>query len=63
MHDGSDDKKAKGTKKCVIEWKLKFENDKICFEAPQLENELNHLEKNRIDINSFFCYKENINNS
>ena len=31
MNDGSEDTKAKGTKKCVIKRKLKFENDKICL--------------------------------
>ena len=29
MNDCSEDAKAKGTKKCVIKRKLKFENDKI----------------------------------
>ena len=31
MDDGSDHKKAKGTKKCVIKQKLMFENYKDCF--------------------------------
>ena len=35
---GSEDKKAKGTKKCVIKRKLKFENSKNCLEATQLDN-------------------------
>ena len=30
MDDGSEDKKAKDTKKCVIKRKLKFENYKNC---------------------------------
>ena len=29
--------------------KLKFENYKNCFEATQLENKINHLEKTKID--------------
>ena len=29
-HDGSEDKKVKGTKKCVLKRKLKFENYKNC---------------------------------
>ena len=37
IHDGSEDKKGKGTKKCVIKRKLKFENYKNCLEATQLE--------------------------
>ena len=52
IDDGSEDKKAKGTKKCVIKRKLKFENYKSCLEAIQLQNKTNHLEKNKIDINS-----------
>ena len=31
-------KKAKGTKKCVIKRKLKFEDYKNCLEAAQIEN-------------------------
>ena len=31
ISDGSEDKKAKGTKKCVIKRKLKFENEKNCL--------------------------------
>ena len=50
--DGSEDKKAKSTKKCVIKIKLKFENYKNCLEATQLENKTNHLEKNEIDVDS-----------
>ena len=42
---GSEDRKATGTKKCVIKTKLKFENYKSCLEATQLENKINHLEK------------------
>ena len=42
---GSEDKKAKGTKKCVIKRKLKFENYKNSLEAIQLDNKINYLEK------------------
>ena len=49
---GSEDTKAKGTKKCVMKRKLKFENYKNCLEATQLENKTNYLEKNQIDIDS-----------
>ena len=34
----SEDKKAKGTKKCVTKRKLKFEDHKNCLEATQLDN-------------------------
>ena len=52
IDSGSEDKTAKGSKKCVIK-KLKFENYKNCLEATQLENNINHLEKNEINIDSF----------
>ena len=39
--DGSENKKAKGTKKCVIKRKLKFENYKNCLKATQLKNKIN----------------------
>ena len=60
IDDGSEDKKAKYTKKCVIKRKLTFENYKNCLDATQLENKINYLEKNKIDINSF---KEFIKNN
>ena len=51
IDDGSEDKKAKRTKKCVIR-KLKFENYKNSLEVIQLENEINDLEKNKIDTDN-----------
>ena len=50
IDDGSEDKKAKATKKCVIKRKLKFENYKSRLEAIQLERKINYLEKNKISI-------------
>ena len=50
--DCSEDKKAKGTKKCIIKRKFKFEIYKNCLEATQLENKINYLEKNEIDMDS-----------
>ena len=38
IDDGSEDKKAKGTKKCVMKRKLKYRNYKNCLGATQLEN-------------------------
>ena len=53
IDDGSKDKEAKGTKKCVIKRKLKFENYKNCLECSELENKINYLEKkNEINIDS-----------
>ena len=43
--DGSKDKKTKGTKKCVIKTKHKFDKYKSCLEETQLENKINHLQK------------------
>ena len=57
VDDGSEDKKAKGTKTCVIKRKLKFENYKNCLEATQL---VNGLERNKIDLKSI---KEFIKNN
>ena len=45
IDDDSQDKKAKGTKKCVIKRKLKFEIYKNCLEATQLDNKMNYLKK------------------
>ena len=63
IDDGSKDESAKGTKNCVIEGKLNFENHKNCLEATHLENKINYLEKNKIDIDSvkeFFFKKKPI---
>ena len=52
VDDGSEDKKGKGTKKCDIKRKLKFENYKNCLEVTQINNKINYLEKNKIDVDS-----------
>ena len=48
IDDGSEDKKAKDTKKCIIKRKLKFEIYKNCLEATQLPKKISHLEKRKI---------------
>ena len=45
VDDRSKDKKGKGTKKCVIKRKLKFENYKNYLEVTQRENKNKDLEK------------------
>ena len=50
IDDRSEDKTAKGTKKCVIKRKLKYENYQSCLEATQLDNEIKYIEKNKIKI-------------
>ena len=59
IDDGKEDKvkkvchKKEGTKKCVIQRKLKFEDYNNCLETAQIENEINPLEKTKlIYINS-----------
>ena len=52
LKDDSKDKKAKGTNKCIIKRKLKFENHKNCLEATRCDNKLNYLERNKIGRDS-----------
>ena len=37
---------------CVIKRKLKFQDCKNYLEAAQIENKINHLEKNKTDVDS-----------
>ena len=46
--DNDEDKKANGTKHCVIKRKLKFQDYKSSLEAAQIENKINHLEKKKL---------------
>ena len=46
--DGNKDRKAKGTKMCVIKRKLKFENYESSLEATQLYDKTNYLGKIRL---------------
>ena len=56
IDDDTENKKAKETKKCVIQRNFKFENCKNCLEAIQFGNKINHLQKkNEIDID---CLKK-----
>ena len=56
----NEDKKARSTKKCVIKSKLKFQDYKNCLEAAQIENKINHLEKDKVDVDSLEqCIKSN----
>ena len=53
LKDNNDeDKKAKGTRKCVIKRELKFQDYKNCLEAAQIENKISHLQQNKIDVDS-----------
>ena len=53
LSDNNDeDKKAKGTKKSVTKRKPKFQDCKNCSETSQIENKVNHFEKDKIDVYS-----------
>ena len=45
IDDGSEDEKAKGTKKCVIKRKLKFENYQNYLKAKKFGNKIIHRKK------------------
>ena len=66
IDNGTEDKKAKSSKKCIIKRKLKFENYENCLEATQLEKKTIwkkiNLKKSK-KSNDFFCYKRKLNNS
>ena len=58
MGGGSEDKKAKGTKKYAIKRKFRFENYKNCLEATQPKNKINHLEKIELTSTVFLLLKK-----
>ena len=45
-------KKLKAQKKSATKRKPKFQDCKNCSEASQIENKVNHLEKDKIDVYS-----------
>ena len=45
--------KNKRQKKCVINRKIIFENDKNCLEATQLDNKIKYLEKIKLTYRVF----------
>ena len=61
IDDDSEDKKSKGTTKCVVKRKLKFEICKSRLEVTQLKNKINHLEKNETEKNGNFRKKKTRN--
>ena len=48
--NGIEDEKSKGTKKCAMKRKLKFENYKNCLEVTYFEQKIYCREKNKISI-------------
>ena len=60
-NDDDENKKAKGTKKCVKKKKTRLIT-RNCLEVIQLENKINQIEKNILDVHSLReNYKEFIN--
>ena len=57
MDDGNSDKKAKGTKKCVIKRRLKYNDDKNCL----LNNEIILKSRQRFKSEAHNVYTEEIN--
>ena len=47
--DNTEDKKGKGTKKCVIKTKLNFQDYENFSKETKFENKIKHLEKNRVN--------------
>ena len=50
--NNDEDKKAKGTKRCVIKSKLKFQDYKDFLEATQTDRKIEYLEKKKINVDS-----------
>ena len=46
-------KKVKDTQTCVIKRNLKFQDYKNCLEVAQIEDKINHLEKSKINVDTF----------
>ena len=57
-NNSDEDKKAKGTIKYVIERYLKFQDCINRLEAAQMENKINHIEKNKTEEDSLKEYKK-----
>ena len=49
LKDSNDEEKKAKRTESVSSKKLKFEDYKKCLEAAQIENKINHLEKNKIN--------------
>ena len=45
-----ENKKAKGTKKCVIKRELKFQDYKNCLNAAKIDEKLKYLELKKINV-------------
>ena len=61
IDDGSEDKKAKGTKKCVVKRKLKFEDYKNCLETTHFENKSHSHIHSQVYLYAKDTYEKSIN--
>ena len=50
--NSNENKKTNGKKKVCYKKTLKFQDYKHCSETTQHENKINHLEKNKLDLDS-----------
>ena len=48
--NNDENKKAKGTKKCVIKIELKFQDYKNCLNAAKIDEKLKYLELKKINV-------------
>ena len=59
MKENSDEnKKAKGTKKCIIKTPLKFQDYKNCLNAAKIDEELKYLEKKKYNVDKLKKFAE-----
>ena len=64
LKDNNDeDKITKGTKTCFIKRKLKSQDYRNYLEVSEIERKTNHLEKNKINVDSLKDQKEFIKNN
>ena len=54
-----EDKKAKGTKKCVIKRKLKVQDYKNCLKAAQIDRKTKYLEKTKFNVDNLKEFEKN----
>ena len=52
LDDGSEERKAKGTKTCVTKRELKSKNYEDCNKAAQLDNKIKYERQNEINADS-----------
>ena len=56
---GSEDKKAEGTKKCVMKRELKFQDYKNCLNAAKIDGKIKYLEKKKYNVDKLKEFVKN----